>query len=306
MAVSERLRQSVRRARRTGWKPAPPPRRPVLFVNPRSGGGAAQRAGVADHARARGVRTVVLEQGQSLSKLVEGAVAEGVDALGIAGGDGSIAVVAAAARREDLPLICIPAGTRNHFAADLGIQRSDLVGALDAFTDGMERRIDVGEVNGRMFLNNVCLGVYGEAVRQEAYRDAKLRTLIETANAVRSASTEAVALSVVDGRGREHPAPAVVIVSNNAYAIRTGRHGARPALDRGQLGVILIDAPGTGPPGPGVSWTAADLEIQAEAQVHAGLDGEAVDLDPPLRFAVRPAALRVRISRSHADAAPLP
>ena len=99
-------------------------------------------------------------------------------------------------------------------------------------------------------LNNVCLGVYGEAVRQQAYRDAKLRTLIETANAVRTATTELASVSLMDARGREHPEPAVVIVSNNPYAIGPPRRGARPALDGGRLGIIVIDAPGAGPRGP--------------------------------------------------------
>ena len=244
MAVSERLGRLISHTRRNRWHTVPPARRPVLFVNPRSGGGSAERERIAEHARERGIRAVVLDSGQDLSDLVEDAVADGADALGIAGGDGSLAVIAKAARREDLPLICVPAGTRNHFAADLGIRRSDLVGSLDAFTDGVERRVDTGEVNGRMFLNNVCLGVYGEAVREQAYRDAKLRTLIETANAVRTATTERASVSLMDARGREHPDPAVVIVSNNPYAIGTPRRGARPALDGGRLGIIVIDAPG--------------------------------------------------------------
>jgi len=109
---------------------------------------------------------------------VDEAVGEGADALGMAGGDGSLAVVAAAASVHDLPFICVPAGTRNHFALDVGVDRHDVVGALDAFTDGVERRI---EVNGRAFLNNVSLGIYGEAVRQSAFRDVKVRTLVQTA-----------------------------------------------------------------------------------------------------------------------------
>ena len=92
----------------------------------------------------------------------------------MAGGDGSLAVVAAAAAAHGLPFICVPAGTRNHFALDLGVDRHDVAGALDAFSDGVERRIDLAEVNGRVFLNNVSLGIYGEAVRQSAYRDAKI------------------------------------------------------------------------------------------------------------------------------------
>ena len=99
----------------------------------------------------------------------------------MAGGDGSLAVVAAVAAAHGIAFACVPAGTRNHFALDVGVDRHDLTGALDAFTDGVERQIDVAEVNGRMFLNNVSLGVYGEAVRRSAYRDAKVRTLLATA-----------------------------------------------------------------------------------------------------------------------------
>ena len=124
-----------------------------------------RRAAVAEHARERGVETVVLAPDASLDALVAEAVASGADALGVAGGDGSLAVGAAAALAHGIPFVCIPAGTRNHFALDVGVDRRDVVGALDAFTDGVERRIDVAEVNGRLFLNNVSLGIYGDAVR---------------------------------------------------------------------------------------------------------------------------------------------
>ncbi len=116
--------------------------------------------------------------------LAREAVARGADALGVAGGDGSLAVVAAAAAAHGLPFTCIPAGTRNHFARDLGIDRQDLIGALDAFTDGIERWIDLAEVNGRVYVNNVSLGIYGDAVRRPTYRDAKVRTLLLTAEEV--------------------------------------------------------------------------------------------------------------------------
>ncbi|MGZ4136824.1 MAG: diacylglycerol/lipid kinase family protein [Actinomycetota bacterium] len=162
------------------WQPSDPPRRPVLFVNPKSGGGKAARADVVDRARERGVEIVVLTDDADLSALIADAVARGADALGVAGGDGSLAPVAAAAAASGLPFVCVPAGTRNHFAADLGVDRRDLIGALDAFSDGVERRIDIATVNGRMFLNNVSLGVYGDAVRRPGYRDAKLRTLLST------------------------------------------------------------------------------------------------------------------------------
>jgi diacylglycerol kinase family enzyme len=288
--------------RRPGWQAAPPARRAVLFVNPRSGGGTARRLSIAERARERGIKAVVLDPGRDLSELVGEAVAGGADALGMAGGDGSLAVVAEAAQRHGLPFVCIPAGTRNHFAADLGIDRDDPVGALDAFTDEAERRIDVAEANGRMFLNNVSLGVYGDAVRDPMYRDAKLRTLLRTAEKVRSSTAEAPALRLVDDRGREHRDPAVVIVSNNPYGLDIPGGGGRPVLDGGELGIIVVEAPRAGPPRPAAAWTAPSLEVFAEVSLHAGIDGEAVDLDPPLRFAIKPAALRIRISSREAAA----
>ena len=149
------MNPSTRQLARYGWRPAEPPLRPVLLVNPRSGGGKAARAGVAERARAKGIEVVIFTSGQDLTALAHGAVASGADALGVAGGDGSLAIVAAAAAANSIPFVCIPAGTRNHFALDVGVDRHDVIGALDAFTDGVERQIDIAEVNGRTFLNNV-------------------------------------------------------------------------------------------------------------------------------------------------------
>jgi diacylglycerol kinase family enzyme len=276
---------------------------PVLFINPSSGGGAATRAGLAEHARRQGIDVVVLRRGQSLAELVRQAVERGVDALGVAGGDGSLGVVAAAAVAHRLPLVCVPAGTRNHFALDLGIDPHDLVGSLEAFEDGVERHIDVGEVNGRLFLNNVSLGVYGDAVRRTAYRDAKLRTLLATAVGGLSQSAAVSEMQVVDETGVEHPSPAVVLVSNNPYVLdRALGSAARPVLDSGRLGIVVVDRP---QPGRSLwrAWSATSFEVSAPGQLHAGVDGEAVDLDPPLLFVSRPAALRVRIASRHGSEA---
>jgi diacylglycerol kinase family enzyme len=274
-----------------------PPQRPVLFINPKSGGGKATRVRLAERARERGIDAIVLRPDDDLATLVDEAVARGADALGAAGGDGSLAVVAAAALAHDLPFVCVPAGTRNHFALDVGVDRGDLVGSLEAFTDGVERRIDVAEVNGRLFLNNVSLGIYGDAVRQTSYRDAKARTLLETAAQVLGPSAPADGLELVDDRGRAHRDPAVVLVSNNPYSFDPPHApGTRPTLDGRQLGVVVLDRPA-----PGLTsartWTAKQLEVIATAPVHAGIDGEAVDLGSPLRFGIRPAALRVRLPR---------
>ena len=134
------------------------PTTPVLIVNPRSGGGKATRFELVEQCRARGIEPIVFEAGHDLTELATAAVRSGADALGMAGGDGSQAAVAAVAAEHDLSYVCIPAGTRNHFAIDLGIDRTDVVGALDAFVDGVERRIDRGRVNGRAFVNNVAMG----------------------------------------------------------------------------------------------------------------------------------------------------
>jgi diacylglycerol kinase family enzyme len=290
---------------RRGWSAAGRAQKPVLFVNPRSGGGSAARNGIVERARQEGIEVVILDQGQSLAALSESAVASGADALGMAGGDGSLAVVAAAAAAHELPFVCIPAGTRNHFALDVGVDRDDVPGALDAFGNAVERRIDMAEVNGRLFLNNVSLGIYGDAVQRPTYRDAKVRTLLETAQQVLGPSARAPDLLLTDDAGREHRQPAVVLVSNNPYALdQPVARGTRPALDTGWLGVLVLDASADRPHSPARAWTAAYLEVSTVATVHAGIDGEAADLSGPLRFAIRPASLRVRISRRHPGASP--
>ena len=262
-------------------------------------------AGVAGRARAKGIEVVIFTSGQDLAALAHEAVAAGADALGVAGGDGSLATVAAAAAANSIPFVCVPAGTRNHFALDVGVDRHDVIGALDAFTDGAERQIDIAEVNGRIFLNNVSLGIYGDVVRSPAYRDAKVRTLLETAAEVMVPGAGAPALRLVDDLGREHRHLTVVLVSNNPYAVDHPLvTGTRPALNTGHLGIIVIDAPGDSPHAPGRAWSAPHLELSAPAPVHAGVDGEAVDLSPPLRFAIRPAALRIRISLRHPGTSP--
>ena len=299
------MNPSQRQLSRYGWRPADPPRRPVLFVNPRSGGGKAAHARVADRARETGIEAVILAPGQDLAALAGEAVAGGADALGMAGGDGSLTIVAAVAAAHGIPFVCVPAGTRNHFALDVGVDRHDVIGALDAFTDGVERQIDMAEVNGRTFLNNASLGIYGDAVSSPAYRDAKVRTLLEAAAEVMGPGAEAPALYLVDDLGREHRDLAVVLVSNNPYALdRPLARGTRPTLGGGQLGIVVVDAPADSPRPPGRAWSAPRLEVSAPEPVHAGVDGEAVELSPPLWFAIRPAALRVRISSRHPGASP--
>jgi diacylglycerol kinase family enzyme len=290
---------------------ATPPSRAVLFYNPKSGGGKAEKFALADEARKRGIEPIELKLGEDLETLVRGAVERGADGLAMAGGDGSQAIVATVAAEVGLPYACIPAGTRNHFALDLGVDRDDVVGALDAFVDGGERTVDLAEVNGRVFVNNVSLGVYAEAVQRSEYRNAKLRTLLDTVPDALGPKGEGLDLHWTGPGGHEHRAGAVVLVSNNIY--RLGRvigSGTRPRIDDGLLGVTVIGGPsGRGENGGGLQrpmreWSAPTFEVDSERPVPAGIDGEALVLDPPLRFSVRPGVLHVRVARQHPGASP--
>jgi diacylglycerol kinase family enzyme len=285
------------------------PRRSVLFYNPKSGGGKAERFAVAAEARARGIEPIELGPPWDLGKLVRDAVAGGADGLAMAGGDGSQAVVAAIAAELDLPYACVPAGTRNHFALDLGVDREDVVGALDAFVDGGERRVDLAEVNGRVFVNNVSLGLYADAVQREGYRDAKLRTLLDTVPEVLGPDATGLDLRWKGPGGHEHRSGAAILVSNNRYRLgRAVGSGTRPRIDDGRLGITIAGAPtgrgGRLPQRPWREWPAADFEVDADHPVPAGIDGEAVTLDPPLRFQIRAGVLRARVARRHPGASP--
>jgi diacylglycerol kinase family enzyme len=286
-----------------------PPDHPVLFYNPLSGGGKAQRFHLAEEAERRGIEPIELRRGDDLEELVRAAVRRGANGLAMAGGDGSQAVVAKIAAEFDLPYACIPAGTRNHFALDLGVDRDDVIGALDAFVNGGERRVDLAEVSGRVFVNNVSLGLYAEAVQRAGYREAKIRTLLDTVPDALGPDAEPPRLHWGGPNGDE--SGAAVLVSNNVY--RLGRalgSGTRPRLDRGQLGIAVVGP--TGRQRDGVrsqargmqQWSSSTFEIGSDGPVPAGIDGEATVLDPPLRFRIITGALRVRIAASHPGASP--
>jgi diacylglycerol kinase family enzyme len=291
------------------WPSAHPPAHPVLFYNPLSGGGKAERFALADEARRRGIEPIELHRGDDLEQLVRDAVDRGADGLAMAGGDGSQAIVAMVAAELGLPYACIPAGTRNHFALDLGVDRNDVVGALDAFVNGGERCVDLAEVNGRVFVNNVSLGLYAEAVQRPEYRAAKLRTLVDTIPEALGPRAKPQSLVWAGAGGRE--SAIAVLVSNNPYRLgRAVGSGTRPRLSGGLLGIAALAPSRAG--GDGAArrrlgmrqWTALEFEIFAPERVPAGVDGEALQLDPPLRFRIRSGALRVRIPPGHPGASP--
>ena len=225
------------------------PVRPVLFVNPRSGGGKAQRYDLVARCRARGIEPVVMKEGDDLASLAAAAVSSGADVIGMAGGDGSQAIVAGVASRHDIPYVCIPAGTRNHFALDIGVDREDVIGALDAFHHGSERRIDLAQVNGRVFVNNASIGFYGKVVQSPEYRDAKLRTVIEMLPDLLGPGAVPFDLRFSDPGGAEYERAQLVLVSNNRYQLDPlAAQGTRGTMDGGTLGVVVVpDGPPLGP-----------------------------------------------------------
>jgi diacylglycerol kinase family enzyme len=299
---------------------APRAQHGVLLMNPRSGGGKVERFDLVAQARQRGIEPVVLNPGDDFRDEAQAAVGRGADVLGAAGGDGSQAIVATVALEHGLPYVCVPAGTRNHLALDLGVDRDDVVGALDAFNDGVEHRIDLPTVNDQTFVNNVSLGVYGDIVRSAEYRDAKVRTAADLLPDLLGPEGRAQELRFVDDDGTARSTQQLVLVSNNPYQLdRLSGIGTRPRLDTGMLGIVSIavhnaaeaaqlaalESAGQVQRFAGLHiWAAPTFQVDADGPVSAGIDGEFVTLEPPVRFATRPGALTVRMSRTAPGASP--
>ncbi|CCK31664.1 diacylglycerol kinase, catalytic region [Streptomyces davaonensis JCM 4913] len=289
-------------------RPAPKARRPVLIMNPRSGGGKVDRFGLREKAEALGAEVVLLEgPGRAdVAELARAAAADGADLLGVAGGDGTQALVAEVAAALDLPFLVIPAGTRNHFALDLGLDRDDPSRALDALRDGVELSVDLGRAGGRTFVNNVSFGAYAEVVQSPAYRDGKTRTtldllpdlLMQHGGARLTARAGDTVLT----------APQALLISNNPYG--TGDIaglGRRARLDGGELGAVGVTVANAaqaagllrGDRAAGLTRvTATEVVVDADRPtIPAGVDGEALTLSVPVRCVVQPGALRVLVPR---------
>jgi diacylglycerol kinase family enzyme len=291
----------------------------VLLINPKSGGGKAERFDLAGEARKRGIRAVVLERGDDLLELAEQALSDGADVIGMAGGDGSQALVATVAMRHNVPHVCIPAGTRNHFALDLGLDRDDVIGALDAFTDGVERRIDLARVNKHVFVNNASLGVYAEVVQSDAYRDAKLETWTQMLPELLGPGAPPIDLEFEGPDGTELSDAPLVLVSNNPYQLTSlAGAGTRARLDTGRLGLVaaritaasdiaefvMFETVGQAQRFHGLlEWSEVRFEVRSSSPVAVGLDGEALMLEPPLQFVSLPGALRVRLPQRASNGA---
>jgi diacylglycerol kinase family enzyme len=262
-----------------------------LIVNPRSGTDSPTPEELRDAAESRGIRVHFLEDGDDLQELARGS---GAEVLGLASGDGSLAAVADVAIELDVPFVCVPFGTRNHFARDLGLDRDDPVAALAAFDSGEERRVDVGRVGDRLFLNNVSLGLYALLVHRREHHRRRREAL---------ARLRALALSVRH-RGRlqrftingKQVRVRLVLVANNDYTLDLLSLGERERLDEGRLHLYV-------PHGlRRITWeeqNCTELEIGSPLpRIRTAIDGEPVELDTPLQFRIEPRALRVLVPRS--------
>ena len=301
------------------WHPVAAARHGVLLMNPVSGDAKVARFHLFEEAQRRGILPVLLQPGDDLEELAETAVSQGADVLGMAGGDGSQAVVAAVAARHRVPFVCVPAGTRNHFALDLGIDRNDPVRALNAYGPAHEAIVDLAEVNGAVFVNNVSLGFYAELVSSDQYRRAKRRTVTKMLPEFLGPGAPPSGL-LLDGPEGPIVDAQVVEVSNNPYTLCSViGFGSRSWLDTGTLGVasltirrpsdvnrlVALEMAGHPERFDGWhQWSAGQLEVRGPHQLLAAIDGEARTLKPPLAFAIWPHSLRVRIAAGQVGASP--
>ncbi|MFD3501589.1 diacylglycerol/lipid kinase family protein [Streptomyces sp. NPDC058678] len=285
------------------------PHAPWVLMNPSSGGGKVDRFHLVDKARAAGCRVALLDAGrhQDVTGLARQAVAEGADLLAVAGGDGTQALVAEVAARHDLPFVVIPAGTRNHFALDLGLDRADPAAALEALTHGVELRVDLGYAADRVFVNNASFGTYASVVTDPAYRDAKARTTLRTLPGLLTGE-DAPRLRTRADRTQVDGLQAL-LVSNNPYgrAVDAARPGRRERLDSGLLGVVCVRVGNTaqaarivrGPrSGQLIRLNAGVVVVETDTDtLPVGIDGEHVVLPSPVVCRSAPGALRVRVPR---------
>lgn len=286
---------------------------PFLIVNPRSGDSEPSAEELVAEAERRGVGAYTLGPGDDVAAIAREAAESGASALGMAGGDGSLAAVAGEALEHDVPFVCVPFGTRNHFARDLGLDCDDPVSGLDAFRGGEERRVDVGMVDGRIFLNNVSLGLYASLVHHPGHETKnRLVAALRMIPAAFGKSRRPLQLTVeVKGR-RERRSALVLLVANNDYALDAiSDLGRRTRLDEGCLHAYVVEAVGgwrlvglfaralsgrIGPTEGWVEWTSKRFEVAAKRpRVHVAIDGEPEVLTPPLTFEIRSRALRVLV-----------
>jgi diacylglycerol kinase family enzyme len=294
---------------------AVPARHPFLIMNPRSGGGKVGQFDLRRKAEALGAEVFLMSGPEKVdvAEVARQAVAAGADLLGVAGGDGTQALVAGVAAEHDIPFLVITAGTRNHFALDLGLDRADPVACLSALSDGVDLHVDLGVVSGQTFVNNVSFGAYAEIVQTPAYRDDKVRTTLDTLPDLIQGHRGTRFSAVADGETIDEP-QALLVASNPYETGDIAGLGRRARLDRGVLGVVALLV---GTAGEAVSLlrgrnsaglrvlTVSTVVVTSDSErIPVGIDGEAVWLPAPVHCTIRPGALRVRVPRDRPGVPP--
>ena len=293
----------------------PPARHPYLIMNPKSGGGKVEKFDLKRKAEELGAEVFLIDGSEpvDVAKVAREAVAQGADLLGVAGGDGTQALVAGIAAEHGIPFVVISAGTRNHFALDLGLNRENPSACLGALSDGVELRVDLGRINGQVFVNNASFGAYAEVVETPAYRDDKLNTTLNLLPDLLQGQ-RGVRLSA-RADDTEIRSPQALLVANNPYG--TGDIAGlsrRARLDAGVLGVIGVKVRNVqqaidllrGRRAVGVRvLRTKKIEITADApQIPVGVDGEALSMSTPVVCTISPGALRVWVPRDRPGVVP--
>jgi diacylglycerol kinase family enzyme len=287
--------------------------RAVIILNPRAGPAIADRTRALKFLRSSGweVEQVEATDGVAMGAAARKAIDQGAEAVIAAGGDGTVSAVAAVVAGTRAILGVIPLGTLNHFARDLGIPL-DPGEAAKVLIRGNVAKIDIGEVNGRRFINNSSLGLYPSIVR---YRESRERTgrsrLLAFGAGLLVALRRYRFLRLhmeIDGKVYDRRSP-FLFVGNNRYEIEGLRLGRRSKLDGGKLSLYLSDR--TGRFGLIIIAISALLKrlrmhkdfavLPAEAvmvqahrkRIHVALDGEVYKMHPPLRYSIRPSFLQV-------------
>ena len=279
----------------------------------RGSGSAGDRSSVEAALRSAGIagRARWLDA-DKLSQQAEAAVAEGAKLVVAGGGDGTISAVAGALAGSDTRLGILPLGTLNHFARDLGIP-FDPDAAARLIAQGRDRRVDVAEVNGRVFINNSAVGLYPLMVRDREAQRSKLGRSKQWAMAVAAVrtllrfSSQRLVLTVNKERARVDTP--LLFVGNNAYRLEMPGAGTRERLDGGELCVVLLRRKSRFGFCSAVAraLVGRDRTIDLEhmdgvrqlrvdsplASLAISVDGETERFEPPLVYRIRPGALRV-------------
>jgi diacylglycerol kinase family enzyme len=308
--VRERYWLEVRRNNERA-RVAPPFRKPFLIINPKSGNGRAVKAHIDELAKAQGIKVLFTKKGEDVKVVAKRAVDKGADVLGVSGGDGSLGAVAEVAIEKQVPMVVLPGGTRCHFARDIGLEPKRIADALAGF-HGVERLVDVADINGRVFLNNASLGLYADIVDTPGYREHKMQVSRNVLRAIANGSKELYDLRFNHGTLRVRKAVQVLVGVNRYETFNVFELGHRERLDGGALQItaitklngttmnellraVSIDKLGRREKLQDVmQWVSKSFRItNADGRIVAGVDGEREEYVSPVMIRIKPRGLRL-------------